>query len=398
MLVQMKNIQKYFFFFSIICILSSCEENIEANVYYYGPTHATDTSCIVRGVVQVTGDDIIETGIILTSKTSTEQADINYRNSRIVKSSIPLVEFSILVTPLSKDSTYRMRMYAKSNDSIYYSPLLFFKPLEPNSACVAIDGGTYQMGATFEQVAYAKVDEYPVRNITISDFKMGVTEVTNAQYSRFLKSRVVSSSGVTVAQDGIARKLIQRMINGLYYSYDSLAWVPESGYENFPVNVSWYGANEYCAWAGGRLPTESEWEWAARGGVLTQQKLLSGGNASDVDQIAWYKINTRVKPVEFQDVQIVATKLPNELGLYDMSGNVTEWVQDWYVPYLGNNLKDPKGMGDDDAKESGVRKKVVRGGSWADGGNGRIDALRTSVRNSNYPEIFVASCGFRMCK
>jgi formylglycine-generating enzyme len=285
-----------------------------------------------------------------------------------------------------------MRMYAKSNDSIYYSSLLLFKPLEANSACLSIDGGTFQMGATTEQNAYAKADEYPVRNITISDFKMGVTEVTNAQYARFLRSRVVSSSGVTVNQDGTARQIIKKMLNGLYYSYDSLAWVPVSGYENFPVAVSWYGANEYCAWAGGRLPTESEWEWAARGGIFTQQKLLSGGNASDVNQIAWYKSNTKIRPLNFQDAQIVGTKLPNELGLYDMSGNMTEWVQDWYVPYLGNNLKD------DDAKESGVIKKVVRGGSWADGDDGRVDGLRTSVRNSNYPEIFVASCGFRICK
>lgn len=398
MFVKIKEIQKYIFFISIIGALASCKENIDADLYYYGPTFATDTSCLIKGVIRVDGDEVIETGLVLTSKTSTEQSDVNYKNARIVKSVDPRSQFSVQLSSLSKDSTYRIRMYAKSNDSIYYSPLLLFKPLDPSIVSVDIDGGTYQMGATIEQTGYAKSDEYPVRSISLSGFKMGVTEVTNAQYARFLKSRVVGTTGVTVTQSGQARQIITKMVHGLFYSTDSMAWIPVAGYENFPVAVSWYGANEYCAWAGGRLPTESEWEWAARGGVLAQQKLLSGGNASDADQIAWYMVNTRIKPIDLQGAQMVATKLPNELGLYDMSGNMYEWVQDWYVPYIGNNLKDPKGMGDDDALESGVRKKVVRGGCWADGENGQIDALRTSVRNANFPDIFVASCGFRICK
>jgi hypothetical protein len=87
----MKNFQKLILFFSIICMLASCKERIDANVFYFGPTHATDTSCIVGGVVQVTGDDIIETGILLTAKTSSEQLDVNYINSRKVMSSNPLV-------------------------------------------------------------------------------------------------------------------------------------------------------------------------------------------------------------------------------------------------------------------------------------------------------------------
>jgi formylglycine-generating enzyme len=131
-------------------------------------------------------------------------------------------------------------------------------------------------------------------------------------------------------------------------------WESQSGYENFPVVwVTWYGANQYAKWAGGRLPTEVEWEYAARGGVKSQGYVYSGSN--NLDEVAWYNVNSggHLNPV--------GQKKANELGLYDMTGNVWEWCQDWYDEnyYDISPSVNPKGP------ESGT-DRVLRGASWGD--------------------------------
>lgn len=377
----------------------SCQKDITSTMTVYGLYNADETSCMVRGAVNVIGDDIVEAGFLITSKSASAMEVLTYKKCQRILSTGSLTDFNIALTGLSADSTYRFRLFARSTDSVYYGLTSEFKPIPHSLNTKLVDGGVFDMGATSEQLAYAESDEFPVHAVTLSSFNLGITEITNLQYVQFLKSRKVVKSGMSLSDMGVYQPMLSTNPHGLYYNDDSATWSVMPGYEHHPiVRVTWYGANEFCRWAGGRLPTEAEWEWAAREGKRTSTNVLSGGGVADVDNIAWYKQNTKDKPVGFKDTQPVATKAPNQLGFYDMSGNAWEWVQDWYIAYLPKAQINPKGMSNDDAKESGVSFKVLRGGGWADGETGEVDALRVAKRNHIDPSLSSGSCGFRFAK
>ena len=202
---------------------------------------------------------------------------------------------------------------------------------------VAVEGGTFTMGATAEQEDEAEWDEYPAHQVTLSSYCIGETEVTQALWQAVMGS------------------------NPSYYTSDLQLPVEE---------VSWNDCQAFVATLNQltgktfRLPTEAEWEYAARGGNRSQGYKYAGSN--DIDDVAWYYDNS------FEITKPVATKAPNELGLYDMSGNVWEFCQDWYGSYSSESQTNPTGP------ESGSIV-VLRGGSV------RLDATdcRVSVRLSN---------------
>ena len=186
-----------------------------------------------------------------------------------------------------------------------------------------VSGGTIQMGATPEQGSEIDEDELPVHSVTLSDYWIGETEVT-----QLLWHAVMGSNPSLCAGDS-----------------------------QLPVeNVSWDDCQEFITRLNQltgqsfRLPTEAEWEFAARGGNSTQGYKYAGSNT--IDDVAWYDSNSSAK------THPVATKSPNELGLYDMSGNVYEWCQDWFNNYSSLAQTDPTGP------SSGSRR-VIRGGCWA---------------------------------
>lgn len=162
---------------------------------------------------------------------------------------------------------------------------------------------------------------------------------------------------------------VQRGFNGL--------WAPAKGYEKHPVvNISWYGANEFAQYYGMRLPTEAEWEYAARGGILSKEYLYAGGN--DLEEVGWYDDNSG------NTTHAVGQKKANELGLYDMSGNVYEWCWDWYGEYKKKAQLNPTGP-----SEGSFR--VVRGGSWDNFAFNCHSAFRLSFS----PYVGLSSMGFR---
>ena len=154
--------------------------------------------------------------------------------------------------------------------------------------------------------------------------------------------------------------------------------------DNYPVeNVSWNDVQEFVAKLNeltGRkyvLPTEAQWEYAARGGEKSQGYKYSGGN--DIDEVAWYYDNSEYS------THPVGLKQANELGIYDMSGNVWEWCQDWYGSYSSEAQTNPAGPEEGSAR-------VLRGGSWY--GNAR--GCRVSYRFNNYPSYRYGNFGFRL--
>ena len=198
---------------------------------------------------------------------------------------------------------------------------------------VKVSGGTFQMGATEEQGSDATDDEKPVHSVTLSDYWIGETEVTQELWYAVMGQRPTSDS--------------------------SHQWYSSYGVgDNYPAYwVSWNDCQEFITKLNQltgltfRLPTEAEWEFAARGGNSSQGYKYAGSNT--IDDVAWYSSNSNSD----RKTHIVATKAPNELGLYDMSGNVWEWCQDWYGSYSSSAQTDPVGP-------SSGSNRVHRGGGF----------------------------------
>ena len=211
---------------------------------------------------------------------------------------------------------------------------------------VRVEGGTFQMGATSEQGSDAYDNEYPVHSVTLSDYYIGQTQVTQELWEAVMGG------------------------NPSYFTGDNQCPVER---------VSWNDCQEFIkklnrlTGKNFRLPTEAEWEYAARGGNKSKGYKYSGSN--DADAVAWYRGKTHP----------VATKQANELGLYDMSGNVLEWCQDWYGDYMSHSQINPKG-----ANTGSVR--VLRGGSWISSERG----VRVSNRGYDAPGSRNVGGGLRL--
>ena len=203
---------------------------------------------------------------------------------------------------------------------------------------VIVGGGTFTMGATSEQGSNAESDEKPAHQVTLSDYMICKTEVTQELWQAVMGKNRSRFKG-----------------------------------DNLPVeNVSWNDCQEFIkklntlTGLNFRLPTEAEWEYAARGGNKSKGYKYSGSN--NISSVAWYKGNASLK------THAVATMSPNELGLYDMSGNVCEWCSDWYGDYSSGSQTNPKGP-------SSGPIHVHRGGSWSCHARGS----RVSKRNNYNP-------------
>lgn len=227
-------------------------------------------------------------------------------------------------------------------------------------------------------------DEKNGKKIFIDDFYIGKYEVTNIEYCNFLNYVKPNTSKLRkyINLKGEFKDLTCRI-----YLQDSIYFV-KKGFDNYPVNfVSWFGADAYCKFTGGRLPSEAEWEYAAKGGrinffkSLFRNYLYSGSN--NPDEVAWFRDNSVGRPHK------KGQKNPNNINVYDMSGNLAEWCWDWYQPdyYKNSPEKNPTGP------ETG-RLKVHRGGSWYN----TLKILRIANRRASKPVTQNAVTGFRIAK
>jgi len=232
---------------------------------------------------------------------------------------------------------------------------------------IEVQGGSFDMGSND-----GENEEKPVHRVTVSSFKMSQYEITVAQYRIYCKA-----TGTEMPD------------------------IPDWGWkENHPiVNVSYDDASKYCNWLSKktgreyRLPTEAEWEFAARGGNKGNGYNYSGGN--DTEAVAWYTANSG------GETQPVGRKKPNELGLYDMSGNAKEWCKDWYDEKYYNNSTsiNPKGPSAPiptnyviNSKQISVIFRIVRGGGFIS----EFNTVNVSFRDGSEPDAKDIEIGFRV--
>ncbi len=216
---------------------------------------------------------------------------------------------------------------------------------------VRVEGGTFTMGATSEQGSDAQSDEKPAHQVTLSSFSIGKYEVTQEEWEAVMGSNPSNFKG--------AKRPVEK--------------------------VDWHDCQDFIrklnALTGKhfRLPTEAEWEYAARGGNRSQGYKYAGGNT--IGSVAWYKDNSG------KETHSVGQKQSNELGLYDMAGNVWEWCQDWYNSsyYVKSPLTNP-------VNNTSASRRVLRGGGWS------LSAryCRVSLRASGTPVYCDDDLGLRL--
>lgn len=302
---------------------------------------------------------------------------------------------------------------------------------------VYILGGTFMMGGDNEQ---ADTDEFPKHQVTVSSFWMDEHEVTNAQFQEFveatgyittaekkpdweeLKKQLPPGTPKPDENQLVAASLVftppAQAVDLIDYS-QWWSWVagaswkhPEGpgsdikGRENYPViHISWDDAMAYCKWAGKRLPTEAEWEYAARGGMQNtiypwgNEHISQGKAKANYWEGSFPYENT--KKDGFASLAPVKSYSPNNYQLYDMAGNVWEWCSDWYrndyyeQANKPGGIKNPQGPTDSyDPDEPYTPKKVARGGSFMCN-DSYCSGYRIARRMKSSKDSGMSNLGFR---
>jgi len=239
-----------------------------------------------------------------------------------------------------------------------------------------IPGGVFNMGTEIENAKeWGDTDEEPVHEVFLSMYYIDRYEVTAAQFSEFLNDNSKDAGSYIELTPSVT---IEK-VNDRHQ--------PRPGLENLPVNrVSWFGADAYCRANGKRLPTEAEWEYAARG---TDGRTFPWGEEAPDNTRATYKRKFAEMGFNVMEPVDGLKKGRSPFGLHHMAGNVWEWVSDWYDEgdYSDTFVKDPQGP------ETGTTK-VLRGGNWYY----KAYYMRATYRFNEKPDIFKIWQGFRCAK
>lgn len=221
-----------------------------------------------------------------------------------------------------------------------------------------ITGGIFSMGATPEQGENANDNEKPVHQVALSPFSMSVTEVTQELWLAVMGTNP------------------SRFSSNLNRPVENVSW---NDCQVFIAKLNELTGQNF------RLPTEAEWEFAARGGMNSEGYIYAGSN--ELDEIAWYNYNAHAVGSSSPDygTHAAATKAPNELGLYDMTGNVWEWCQDWSGAYSAEDQINPTGP-------STGTNRVIRGGGWTN----YPSLLRIAARTGYKPTFKGNFIGLRL--
>ena len=220
------------------------------------------------------------------------------------------------------------------------------------TSMVSIDGGIFTMGCTSDQGSECTHDEFPIHQVQLSGFKLLKTEVTQGMWQSVMGNN-----------PSLNKRSAQFPVENVSFT----------DIDKFIEALNAMSAHRY------RLPTEAEWEFAARGGKNSKNTLYSG--STDAQSVSWNIGNSS------NTSHIAGFKNANELGLYDMSGNVWEWCSDWYGEYHASEESDPRGAVDG-------TDKVIRGGSYS----GSIWFCRNAIRMHYAPSYKSHFIGFRLAE
>lgn len=225
---------------------------------------------------------------------------------------------------------------------------------------ISVQGGTFTMGCTLEQEGDCHEREKPAHKVTLSTYYIGETEVT-----RELWKAVMGDKGIALKVDRNDKCPV--------------TYVTWNDCQEFIEKLNQLTGRKF------RLPTEAEWEFAARGGKKSAGYKYSGSN--NISAVAWNTEKFYEKDKNDPDfgLQVVKSKKPNELGIYDMSGNAREWCADWYGPYTDEAQTNPQGP-------SSGSYRLIRGGGWAT----YLTTCRCSARSNYSPTERKSDVGFRL--
>ncbi len=238
---------------------------------------------------------------------------------------------------------------------------------------IFIPEGSFTMGFKIDNDhEWGDMDEEPVHQVTLSAYWIDKFEVTSSNFAKFLNEN-----------KNEAHRFIE-ITPSVTVQFEDNVYQPRKGLENYPVNrVSWFGADAYCKWKKKRLPTEAEWEKAARG---TDQRIFPWGNEYPDNSRVTFRRKFKGKGFQVMEPVDGMKNGISPFGVHHMAGNVWEWVSDWFdsSAYQDENRIDPKGP------ELGI-SKVLRGGNWYY----KAYYMRTTYRFNERPEIFKVWQGFR---
>ena len=276
---------------------------------------------------------------------------------------------------------------------------------------IRLDGGSFLMG-TDDSIGFAEDGEGPVREVSLSPFYIDAHAVTNEQYSAFVDATGYRTEAERFGWSFVFQNYVPkiakkrgraRRVPGLqwWWGVEGACWYrPEGqgsdirGRQNFPVvHVSWADASAYCEWSRKRLPTEAEWEYAARGGLVQKRYAWGdeltpkGRHMCNIWQGAFP--DTDSGEDGYAGTSPVKTYPPNGFGLYDMAGNVWEWCADWFSPRhsVRQGSLDPAGPARGESR-------VMRGGSHLCH-ESYCNRYRVAARTSNTPDSSTTNLGFR---
>lgn len=276
---------------------------------------------------------------------------------------------------------------------------------------VLVEGGTFQMGNPGTAVPKGDSDERPVHKVTVNSFYIATTEVTVKEYKQFIDADASTTDFLSKREHKMPAApdsawYAEHPDTKKFYPLPSQPWWDWQ--DALPMHhITWYDAVAYCNWLsqkeglqkcyslnadggidldvtknGYRLPTEAEWEFAARGGNKSKGTIYSGSATANL--VCWYDDSSKLK-----GPQKVGTKQANELGIYDMSGNVWEWCSDYYTKdyYAKSPENNPINL-------SPTAYRVLRGGSW----HYQVDHATITSRDGPEPHFTNYNYGMRLAR
>ena len=285
----------------------------------------------------------------------------------------------------------------------------------PTKGMILVPGGEFLMG-TDDREGYPSDGEGPIRKVRLDSFFIDACAVTNTQFAQFVKATNYRTEAETFGWSFVFHSLVPPKAAATVNKavLEAPWWWPVTGAcwrrpegpgtsvvkrpQHPVVHVSWNDAAAYCQWAGKRLPTEAEWECAARGGLVQKRypwgdELTPGGkHHSNIWQGRFPEHNTGDDG--YAAAAPARSFAPNGYGLYNMTGNVWEWCADWFSPSVKSSLPDQPGAAENPKGPSSGTSRCMRGGSYLCHAS-YCYRYRVAARSSNTPDSSTGNLGFR---